>query len=117
MKVLSTQMRFTCKLAVIAVSLRAPALQAQPSPVQRGEQHLRSRLFIYDLHNGSSHLVYTADSIWEKQDGTAEPAKLAIPADYQCNNDIDPCFTVVMPSACSSFSGIVMERNTAVTSF
>jgi TolB protein len=111
MKVLSTQMRFVCKLAVIAVSLRAPALQAQPTPVQRGEQHLRSRLFIYDLHNGSSHLVYTADSIWEapnwspdgkyliansggaiyklvlKQDGTAEPAKLAIPPDYECNND------------------------------
>jgi TolB protein len=111
MKILSTQMRFVCKVAVIAVSLRAPALQAQPSPVQRGEQHLRSRLFIYDLHNGSSHLVYTADSIWEapnwspdgkyliansggaiyklilKRDGTAEPAKLAIPPDYQCNND------------------------------
>jgi TolB protein len=111
MKVLSTQMRFVCKVAVIAVSLRAPALQTQPSPVQRGEQHLRSRLFIYDLHNGSSHLVYTADSIWEapnwspdgkyliansggaiyklilKQDGTAEPAKLAMPPDYQCNND------------------------------
>jgi site-specific DNA recombinase len=30
---------------------------------------------------------------------------------------IDTCFTVVMPSACSSFSGIVMERNAAVTSF
>jgi TolB protein len=111
MKVLSTQIRFVCKLAVIAVSLRAPVLQGQPAPVQRGEQHLRSRLFIYDLHNGSSHLVYTADSIWEapnwspdgkyliansggaiyklilKQDGTAEPAKLAIPPDYECNND------------------------------
>ncbi|HTF63205.1 MAG TPA: hypothetical protein VK638_10885 [Edaphobacter sp.] len=71
----------------------------------------RSRLFIYDLNDGSSHLVYSANSIWEapnwspdgkyliansgggiykfvlKQDGTAEPQKLPIPADFQCNND------------------------------
>jgi Tol biopolymer transport system component len=111
MKVFSIPMRFFCGLAIIAGSLIAPPLQAQPSLAQTGEQHLRSRLFIYDLQNGSSHLVYTADSIWEapnwspdgkyliansggaiyklilKQDGTAEPAKLAIPPDYQCNND------------------------------
>jgi Tol biopolymer transport system component len=115
MKVLSIQMRFFRKLTVIAVSLMALILQAQFSPAQTGaehsEPHLRSRLFIYDLRNGSSHLVYTADSIWEapnwspdgkfliansgggiyklvlKQDGTAEPEKVAIPADYQCNND------------------------------
>ena len=111
MKVVSIQMRFIYKLTVIAVSTLAPALHAQTSSVHTAEQHLRSRLFIYDLHNGSSHLVYTADSIWEapnwspdgkyliansggaiyklvlKQDGTAEPEKLAIPADYQCNND------------------------------
>jgi len=104
-------MRFFYKLAIIVAALIAPALQAQSSPSHPVEQHLRSRLFIYDLHNGSSHLVYTADSIWEapnwspdgkyliansggaiyklvlKQDGTAEPEKLAIPADYQCNND------------------------------
>ena len=115
MKVLSIQMRFFRRLTVIAVSLMALILQAQFSPAQAGaersEPHLRSRLFIYDLRDGSSHLVYTADSIWEapnwspdgkfliansgggiyklvlKQDGTAEPEKLAIPADYQCNND------------------------------
>jgi TolB protein len=111
MKVVSIRMQFVYKLAVIAVSALAPALHAQTSPVHTVEQHLRSRLFIYDLHNGSSHLVYTADSIWEapnwspdgkyliansggaiyklvlKQNGTAEPEKLAIPADYQCNND------------------------------
>jgi hypothetical protein len=115
MKVLSIQMRFFRKLTVIAVSLMALILQAQFSPAQAGaersEPHLRSRLFIYNLRDGSSHLVYTADSIWEapnwspdgkfliansgggiyklvlKQDGTAEPEKLAIPADYQCNND------------------------------
>jgi TolB protein len=111
MKVLSIRMRFVYKLAVVTISALTLALHAQTSPVHTGEQHLRSRLFIYDLHNGSSHLVYTADSIWEapnwspdgkyliansggaiyklvlKQDGTAEPTKLAIPADYQCNND------------------------------
>jgi len=111
MKVVSIRMQFVYKLAAIAVSAVAPALHAQTSPMHTAEQHLRSRLFIYDLRNGSSHLVYTADSIWEapnwspdgkyliansggaiyklvlKQDGTAEPEKLAIPADYQCNND------------------------------
>jgi TolB protein len=125
MKVLSIQMRFFCKLAVIAASLITPALHAQPSPAHTEEQHLRSRLFLYDLHTGSSHLVYTADSVWEapnwspdgkyliansggaiyklvlKQDGTAEPAKLAIPADYQCNNDkaISPDGTKIAFSA------------------
>jgi TolB protein len=118
MKVLSTQLRFCCKLTAIAFCLMAPALSAQNSPVQAGAapstpppQRLRSRLFIYDLHDGSSHLVYTADSIWEapnwspdgsylisnhdggiyrlnlKRDGAAEPQKLAIPAEYRCNND------------------------------
>jgi TolB protein len=125
MKVVSIQMQCVYKLAVIAVSALAPALHAQTSPVHAGEQHLRSRLFIYDLRNGSSHLVYTADSTWEapnwspdgkyliansggaiyklvlKQDGTAEPEKLAIPADYQCNNDkaISPDGTKIAFSA------------------
>lgn len=78
---------------------------------QNGEPHLRSHLFIYDLRDGSSHEAFTADSIWEapnwspdgkyliansagaiykltlRADGTATPEKLAIPADYQCNND------------------------------
>jgi TolB protein len=115
MKALSIPLRLCCKLAVIAFFLIAHAIQAQSSPVQSraafSAQHLRSRLFIYDLHDDSSHLVYTADSIWEapnwspdgkyliansgggiyklvlKQDGTVEPQKLAIPADFQCNND------------------------------
>jgi len=75
------------------------------------QQRLRSRLFLYDLRDNTSHLVYTADAIWEapnwspdgsyllsnsnngiykfvlQQDGTAEPQKLAIPADFRCNND------------------------------
>lgn len=113
----SNQLRFCCGLAVVAVCLGAPALRAQvvapaqAPPSTPSAQHLRSRLFIYDLHDGSSHLVYTADSIWEapnwspdgrylisnsdggiykfvlKPDGTAEPEKLAIPADFRCNND------------------------------
>jgi TolB protein len=115
MKVLSIQLRFCCRLPLIAFLLAAPTIGAQSSAVHAeaapSEQHLRSRLFIYDLHDGSSHLVYTADSIWEapnwspdgkyliansgggiyklvlSQDGTADPRKLAIPADYQCNND------------------------------
>jgi Tol biopolymer transport system component len=103
---------------MIALCLLAPNLHAQTSPAQSGAatsahapQRLRSRLYIYDLRDGSSHLVYTADTIWEapnwssdgkylisnsnggiykfvlKQDGTAEPQKLAIPADFRCNND------------------------------
>jgi Tol biopolymer transport system component len=89
-------------------------LRAESSPAQapeEPEQHLRSRVFIFDLRDGSSHLVYTADSIWEapnwspdgkylllnsggaiykfvlQQDGTAEPQKLLIPVEYDCNND------------------------------
>src|ERR1700730_14016620 len=108
MKVRSIPLRFCCKLTLIAFFVAAPILKAQSSAP---EQHLRSRLFIYDLHDGSSHLVYSADSIWEapnwspdgkyliansgggiyklvlKQDGTAEPQKLAVPANFQCNND------------------------------
>jgi TolB protein len=115
MKILSLQLRFCCKLTVIVLFLMAPNTRAQSSPIESratiSAQHLRSRIFIYDLHDGSSHLVYTADSIWEapnwspdgkyliansggsiyklvlKQDGTGEPQKLAIPARYQCNND------------------------------
>jgi TolB protein len=115
MKTLSIQLRFCCKFTVIAFFLIAPTSQAQSYSVRSGAtlsaHHLRSRLLIYDLHDGSSHLVYTADSIWEapnwspdgkylisnsggkiyklalKQNGTAEPQKLAIPANFQCNND------------------------------
>lgn len=114
MKVLSIQLRF-CKLTLIAFFLATPALQARSSAARveaaPDEQHLRSRLFIYDLHDGSSRLLYSADSIWEapnwspdgkyliansgggiyklalKQNGTAEPQRLAVPANFQCNND------------------------------
>ena len=104
-------------LAGVAFCLLAPALHAQTAttppaaPSEEAAEHLRSRLFIYDLHDGSSHLVYTADSIWEApnwspdgtyllsnsgghiyrftlaKDGTAEPKELAIPSNFDCNND------------------------------
>jgi Tol biopolymer transport system component len=113
MKLIQSQLRF-CLRVMLALCLTAPALLAQtpagrPGPAQ---QRLRSRIFFYDLRTGSSHLVYTADAIWEapnwssdgkylisnsgggiyklvlKQDGTAnEPVKLAIPNEYKCNND------------------------------
>jgi TolB protein len=105
MKALSTQLRFCTKLTAIAFTLIAPALYAQHS------EHLRSRIFIYDLRSHSSKLVYSADTIWEapnwspdgkylisnsggtihklvlKADGTADPERLGIPDDYHCNND------------------------------
>jgi TolB protein len=113
MKVISIQRQFCCKLTAIAFALLAPTLHAQTAPThaEAPSEHLRSRVFVYDMHDGSSHLVYTADSIWEapnwspdgtyliansgggiyklvlKQDGTAKPEKFAIPADYRCNND------------------------------
>jgi TolB protein len=95
-------------LAAVVLCLIKPCMGAQ---APKASEHLRSRVFIYDLHDGSSHLVYTADSIWEapnwspdgtylvansgggifkfilKQDGTAEPHRLAIPSEYRCNND------------------------------
>lgn len=114
MKSLSIQLRFCCKLMVIALCLTAGVqakAQAAAGTSAHASEHLRSRLFIYDLRDGSTHLVYTADSIWEapnwspdgrylisnsgggiykfvlKQDGTAEPQRLAIPDNFRCNND------------------------------
>lgn len=114
MNILSIQLRLRCKVTVIACFLAVPTIHAQSSTAKSpapSAQHLRSRLFVYNLRDGSSHLVYTADSIWEapnwspdgkyliansgggiyklvlKEDGTAEPQKLAIPGNFQCNND------------------------------
>ncbi len=91
-------------LSLLALCIAAPAM-AQES------DHLRSHLFIYDLRDGSSHQVFTADTVWEAPNwspdgqyliansggaiyklaltpgGTAEPQKLQIPAGYRCNND------------------------------
>lgn len=107
-----------CHLAVIAscllaspLSAQAPGKPAAASPPTHSQEHLRSRLFIYDLRDATSHLVYTADTIWEAPNwspdgrylisnsggaiyklvltpvGTAQPQKLAIPEDFRCNND------------------------------
>lgn len=123
----SIGLRFCSKVALMAMCV------ATAARVQGQEAHLRSRVFIYDMRDGSSHLVYTADSIWEapnwspdgsylisnsggtiykfvlKKDGTAEPQKLAIPAEYRCNNDkaISPdgkklAFSATLPPGRSS---------------
>jgi len=66
MKVVSIQSRF-CRLTLMAFFLAAPALQAQSSAAHvdaaPDEQHVRSRIFIYDLRDGSSRLIYSADSM------------------------------------------------------
>ena len=118
MKSLSAHTQFCCTLAVVGLCLAAPPLLAQPAApakpavaVYQENQHMRSRLFIYDLRDNSTHLVFTADTVWEapnwspdgtylianshggiykfslKADDTAEPEKLAIPDTYGCNND------------------------------
>ena len=98
-------------LCTSTVQSQAPKQQQAPGERTSHEPHLRSRLFIYNVRDGSSHLVYSADAIWEapnwspdgkyllsnsgdaiyklelKPDGTAKPTKLAIPAAYRCNND------------------------------
>ncbi len=113
---LSLAPRQLCRtLTMTALCFVAPALHAQTPPAAASAapapEHLRSRIFIYNLRDDSSHLVYTADSIWEApnwspdgkylisnsdgaiyklplmQDGTATPQKLAIPSSYSCNND------------------------------
>ena len=121
MKAFPIQSRLATQLAGLALCLMAPLTFANTAASQQGataappaphaEQHLRSRIFIYDLRDGSSHLVYTEDSIWEapnwspdgkylisnhngriyklmlRADGTATPQPLAIPENLSCNND------------------------------
>jgi TolB protein len=133
-KSLSSRLRIFGKVALIALCVAAATqVKGQAHAAEHASEHLRSRLFIYDMRDGSSHLVYTADSIWEapnwspdgsylisnsggaiykfalKQDGTAEPQKLAIPEDYRCNNDkaISPdgkklAFSATLPPGRSS---------------
>ena len=105
-------------LSCIAVCF-APVLplQAQTPPsaitaaAGQTQQRLRSHIFVYDLRDGSSRLVYTADTIWEapnwspdgryliansgggiyrlmlRPDGTATPERLPLGDNYRCNND------------------------------
>lgn len=101
--------QFCRRAPLIALLILVTILRAQDP--EEPEQHLRSRIFIFDLRDGTSHLVYTADSIWEapnwlpdgkslilnskgaiykfvlRRDGTSEPQKLSVFAKYDCNND------------------------------
>lgn len=100
---------------VAAFNMAQPVLRAQAAGLKseehREEPRLRSKIFVYSLLDGRSHLVFRADSIWEapnwspdgkylivnhdgaiyrlvlQADGKAEPQKLPIPADLSCNND------------------------------
>ncbi len=112
MKDMSTGAGRFFRAAMIAACIASPLISAHAQGANsEASQHLRSRLFIYDLRDGSSKLVYTQASIWEapnwspdgkylisnhdggiyklvlKSDSTASPQKLAIPAGYSCNND------------------------------
>ncbi len=114
MKSISAQLCRGAKLAatVLLVFLLPPAMHGQAASARvHAETQMRSHIYIYDLRDGSTHLVYTADSIWEapnwspdgkylisnskggiyklvlQADDTATPEKLAIPGDYRCNND------------------------------
>lgn len=108
---------FLVAFSVAALALAAPALRAQAASshgaghARAQHERLRSRMYIYDLRTGKSHLVYTADAIWEapnwspdgkylisnsrgtiykfvlQPNGTATPQRLDIPAKYRCNND------------------------------
>lgn len=101
---------------LLAISLHAQTHPAAAPPAH-SQEHLRSRLFLYDLRDHSSRLLYTADTVWEAPNwspdgtyliansggaiykllipnsgesgkpGTAQPEKLAIPASFRCNND------------------------------
>jgi TolB protein len=111
MKAFSLATQLCAALMLAALCLASPVAHGQATSASHAQQHLRSRIFIYDMHDSRSHLVYTDDSIWEapnwspdgkylisnhnggiyklvlKQDGTATPEKLSIPAELSCNND------------------------------
>jgi TolB protein len=101
-------------IATATLSLLTPISWSQtaaPHPASHSEAPLRSQIYTYDLRDGSRHLVFTADAIWEapnwspdgtyliansggtiykltfQPDGTVQPQRLAIPAEYKCNND------------------------------
>ncbi len=123
MTVLSIRSRLCRSLSATALWAMVPGLSAQLSRGPAGaltqsaaakqpQERLRSQIFVYDLHDGTSRMVYTADAVWEapswspdgkylisnsgggiyklflKQDGAVEaPQRLAIPMEYRCNND------------------------------
>ncbi len=104
-----TRLTAICALLAGAVGLA----QQSPAPKAAGEPaaHLRSRVFVYSLKDGTSREVYADDSVWEAPNwspdgkylilnhgggiyklvlgspGTATPQKLPLPSDLDCNND------------------------------
>ncbi len=110
MKAVSRGWQVAARCSLAAACLTASSWLS-PTSFAQVPQSLRSRIYLYDLHDGSTHLVYTADSVWEapnwspdgkylisnhegglyrftlQPNGTAEPERLAIPATYFCNND------------------------------
>jgi TolB protein len=113
----TVSLRRCCEVTAITFCAMMLTPHAQASPARSKVAHsarahpLRSSLYIYDLRDGSRHLVYTADAIWEapswspdgkylisnsggriykldlRPDDTAKPQVLPIPAAYDCNND------------------------------
>ena len=95
-------------LADAAILAQPPS---QPKAPPEASPHLRSRVYTYNIADGTSHLVFTDDSTWEapnwspdgkylilnhsggiyrlvfQPDGTAKPQKLPLPAELDCNND------------------------------
>lgn len=109
----------TLLLSSVLVGCDAPAmLHAQTASTTTGaaphtnqEERVRSRISIFDLRDGSTKVVYSADAVWEapswspdgkyliansggaiyrlplQADSTATPVKIALGDQYRCNND------------------------------
>ena len=109
---------FACIVATLGVLLSFQldhSAAAQSAPTRQTEKpaarHQRSRIYIYSLVDGKSHLVFTDDAIWEapnwspdgkalivnhdgaiykltfQPDGAVKPQKLAVGSQLNCNND------------------------------
>ncbi len=93
--------------ALLLLPLASAWAQQQHAPAPR----LRSKVVVYNIADGKSHVVFTDDTIWEAPnwspdgkalivnhngaiyrlelaaDGTAKPVKLALGQELNCNND------------------------------
>lgn len=108
----------TLLVSSVLTACSLPCLHAQtapaattPAPQPNAEQRVRSRISIFDLRDGSTKVVYSADTVWEapswspdskylitnsggaiyklllQADSTATPVKVALGDQYRCNND------------------------------
>jgi TolB protein len=121
-------------IMVMAVGITGALVAQTPPKTAQVGSRIGSKLYVYDLRSGKSTLIFSADTIWEapnwspdgkylvsnsggaiyklafKADGSVgTPEKLAIPADYSCNNDkaISPdgkqlAFSATLPPAKNS---------------